>query len=87
MLRNFLASIGSYVGEFAGVAGALLEHGYAVLDLVSTASYVNGFVSAGGVTSDTQNSPVTVAASVGVLSQSTSNVSTSTDSARLLRAQ
>lgn len=67
-LANFLTSLpeASTLPDLVGTATAI---GFDLFDIVNPASYTNAYVSAGGVTSDAENAPVSVAASVGVVNQ------------------
>ena len=66
------ASIG-YVSEASDIASIALTLAFDALDLVNPASYSTDFVSAGGKTSASVNDVISVAGSIGVLSQSLDN--------------
>ena len=62
-------AVGTGTGTVSDIAGQIETLGFDVFDLLNPASYTNAYVSAGSVTNDAQNAPISVAGSVGVLRQ------------------
>ena len=74
---DFLAATFGVPGTVTGIASAGLELGYDILDIVNPISYTNAYVSAGSVTNDAQTeNPISIAASVGYVSQTSANAVT-----------
>ena len=74
---TFLQSLpGDAVGEVGSILGTVVDIGLDLFDIVNPASYTNTYVSAGGATKDAKDTPVSVAASVGVVSQSANSTVT-----------
>ncbi len=84
---DFLTATFGVVGEVSDVASAGLSLGYDVLDIVNPISYTNAYVSAGSVTNDAQTkTPLSIAASVGYVSQTSANSVTLKHGAQLMGA-
>ena len=62
-------AVGTGTGAVSDIAGQIATLGFDIFDLLNPASYTNAYVSAGSVTNDAQNAPISVAGSVGVLRQ------------------
>ena len=62
-------AVGTGTGTVSDIAGQIATLGFDIFDLLNPASYTNAYVSAGSVTNDAQNAPISVAGSVGVLRQ------------------
>ena len=71
---DFLAATFGVPGEASGIFSTGLDLGYDIIDIVNPISYTNAYVSAGSVTNNAQKDvQLSLAASVGYVSQSSSN--------------